>query len=191
MGVISYIRQSLFDTHQFTAARAIYEKNPTGSARPGESPTMAALAPALRREVPVVFIADSELMMRRAMAIAREFNLKYILSGARQAYRMPADLKDVPVLVSVKWPAAPAAKEDREEQPLRLIRERQFDPTSPAVLQNYAHHHRTGAPLPRELLQKVIAAAKFNQFFARLVETIANTSERPQRKSTSKMAPRK
>jgi len=35
------------------------------------------------------------------------------------------------------------------------------------------------------------AAAKFNQFFARLVETIANTSERPQRKSTSKMAPRK
>jgi len=135
MGVISYIRQSLFDAQQFTAAHAIYEKNPTGSARPGESPTMAALAPALRRDVPVVFVADSELMMRRAMAIARELNLKYILSGARQAYRMPGDLKDVPVLVSVKWPVAPAAKEDREEQPLRLIRERQLAPTSPSVLQ--------------------------------------------------------
>jgi peptidyl-dipeptidase Dcp len=37
---------------------------------------------------------------------------------------------------------------------------------SPAILQNYAHHHRTGAPLPRELLDKVVAAARFNQGFA-------------------------
>src|SRR5438067_1187360 len=96
---------------------------------------MTALAPVLRRYVPVVFIADSELMMRRAMAIARELNLRYVLSGARQAYRMAADLKDVPVLVSVKWPAAPTSKEERDEQPLRLIRERQLDPTSPSVLQ--------------------------------------------------------
>jgi hypothetical protein len=73
--------------------------------------------------------------MRRAMAIAHEFNLKYILSGARQAYRMPGDLKDVPVLVSVKWPVAPTSKEDKEEQPLRLIRERRETPTTPAVLQ--------------------------------------------------------
>ena len=34
------------------------------------------------------------------------------------------------------------------------------------MLQNYAHHFKTGAPLPRELLDKVIAAAKFNQGFA-------------------------
>ncbi|HYP81280.1 MAG TPA: M3 family metallopeptidase, partial [Steroidobacteraceae bacterium] len=37
---------------------------------------------------------------------------------------------------------------------------------APAVLQNYAHHYQTGAPLPRDLLDKVIAAAKFNQGFA-------------------------
>jgi len=135
MGVISYIRQSLFDGEHYAAAHAIYDKNPAGNPRPGESPSAVALGAVLRRDVPVVFIADSELMMRRAMAIAREFNLKYILSGARQAYRMPGDLKDVPVLVSVKWPTAPASKEDREEQPLRLIRERQETPTSPAVLQ--------------------------------------------------------
>jgi imidazolonepropionase-like amidohydrolase len=135
MGVISYIRQSLMDGQQYAAAHAIYDKNPAGNQRPGESPSAAALGAVLRRDVPVVFIADSELMMRRAMAIAREFNLKYVLSGARQAYRMPADLKDVPVLVSVKWPVAPTAKEDRDEQPLRLIRERLETPTSPAVLQ--------------------------------------------------------
>jgi hypothetical protein len=135
MGVISYIRQSLFDGQHYAAAHAIYDKSPAGNPRPGESPSAVALGAVLRREVPVVFIADSELMMRRAMAIAREFNLKYILSGARQAYRMPGDLKDVPLLVSVKWPVAPTAKEDREEQPLRLIRERQLAPTSPSMLQ--------------------------------------------------------
>ncbi len=35
------------------------------------------------------------------------------------------------------------------------------------------------------------AAAKFNEFFARLVETIANAGERPQWKNTSKIVPRK
>src|SRR5438874_2140693 len=99
MGVISYIRQSMFDAQQSAAAHAIYDKNPAGNPRPSESAAMTALGGVLRREVPVVFIADSELMMRRAMAIGREFNLRYVLSGARQANRMPGELKDVPMLV--------------------------------------------------------------------------------------------
>jgi peptidyl-dipeptidase Dcp len=35
----------------------------------------------------------------------------------------------------------------------------------PEVLENYARHHETGVPLPRELLEKVKAADKFNQGF--------------------------
>lgn len=35
----------------------------------------------------------------------------------------------------------------------------------PAILKNYAKHHETGAPMPQELLDKVIAASKFNQGF--------------------------
>jgi peptidyl-dipeptidase Dcp len=35
----------------------------------------------------------------------------------------------------------------------------------PAVLKNYAKHYQTGAPIPQPLLDKVIAAAKFNQGF--------------------------
>ena len=135
MGVIADIRQTMLDAQQYAAAHAIYEKNPTGFKRPDESPSSAALAPVLRRDVPVVFVADSDLMMRRAIALAKEFNIRYVLSGARQAYKMPAELKDVPLLVSVKWPAPPATKEDRDEQPLRVIRDRQLAPTTPAVLQ--------------------------------------------------------
>lgn len=36
----------------------------------------------------------------------------------------------------------------------------------PSVLAHYAHDYRTGAPMPQALLDKVIAASKFNQGFA-------------------------
>ena len=36
----------------------------------------------------------------------------------------------------------------------------------PAVLENYAKHHKTGEAMPRELLDKVFASAKFNQGYA-------------------------
>lgn len=35
----------------------------------------------------------------------------------------------------------------------------------PAVLSNYAKHYKTGEPIPKELLHKVILATKFNQGF--------------------------
>jgi hypothetical protein len=134
MGVMSFLRQTFLDAQQHSAAAEIYTRSPSGLERPQENPGLEALRPVLRRELPVVFIADSDLMMRRAMTLAREWNVRYVLSGARQGYAMPADLKDVPVLVSVKWPTPPADKDDREEQPLRVIRDRQLAPTTPAVL---------------------------------------------------------
>jgi peptidyl-dipeptidase Dcp len=38
--------------------------------------------------------------------------------------------------------------------------------TEPTVLANYAKHHQTGDAMPKELLEKVLAARKFNQGFA-------------------------
>src|ERR1043165_2371676 len=35
----------------------------------------------------------------------------------------------------------------------------------PSVLANYAKHYQTGAPMPKELLDKVQASSKFNQGF--------------------------
>jgi imidazolonepropionase-like amidohydrolase len=134
MGVISYIRQTLMDAQQHTAARTIYERNPSGLKRPDENPSLEALQPVLGRTLPVVFIADSEEMIRRAQRIAAEFNINYIISGAREAYAMSGDLKNVPVLVSVRWPVAPSDKDDQQDQPLRVIRFRQLAPTSPASL---------------------------------------------------------
>ncbi|HUP61494.1 MAG TPA: amidohydrolase family protein [Thermoanaerobaculia bacterium] len=134
MGVIAYIRQTFLDAQQHAAAHAVYERTPAGLRRPPENPALDALQPVLRRELPVVFLADSAEMILRVQALARELNVRYIISGARQAYELADDLKNVPVLVSVKWPVAPADKEDREDQPLRVIRDRQLAPTTPAAL---------------------------------------------------------
>ncbi|HEX7151392.1 MAG TPA: amidohydrolase family protein [Thermoanaerobaculia bacterium] len=134
MGVISYIRQSLLDAQQHVSAREIYERNPAGLQRPSDDPALDALGPVLRRELPVVFVADSEEMIRRAQALAAEHKLRIIVAGARQAHALTAELKNVPTLVSVKWPAAPTDQQDREDQPLRVIRERQLAPTTPGAL---------------------------------------------------------
>ncbi len=134
MGVMAFLRQTFLDAQRHVAATEIYTRSPSGLERPQENPGLDALRPVLRREMPVVFVAETDPMMRRAMTLAREWNVQFVLAGARQGYAMPAELKNVPVLVSVKWPAPPADKEDREEQPLRVIRERQLAPTTPAVL---------------------------------------------------------
>ena len=137
MGVVAYIKQTFLDAQQYSAARTIYDRTPSGYRRPDDNVALQALGPVMRKEVPVVFIADTESMMRRAAAIAKEFNGRYILSGARQGYRMADELKSANshVLVSVKWPIPPANKDDRDEQPLRIIRDRQLAPTTPSVLQ--------------------------------------------------------
>lgn len=157
MGVMAFIRQTFLDAQQHVAATEIYTRSPSGFERPQENPGLEALRPVLRRDLPVVFVADSELMMRRAMTLARELGVQYVLSGARQGYAMPADLKNVPVLVSVKWPTAPTDKDDREEQPLRVIRDRQLAPTTPGVLakNNVAFALVSGAAKSSEFLPGV------------------------------------
>ena len=134
MGVIAFLRQNFMDAQRQGVAADIYARTPAGLQRPENDPALEALQHALKREVPVVFIADSVTMMHRAQMLAKEFNLRYILSGARQGYELADELKSVPVLVSVKWPVAPTDKDDREDQPLRVIRQRQLAPTTPAAL---------------------------------------------------------
>src|SRR5688500_9439990 len=135
MVVISFVRQTLLDAQQNELATGIYARNPAGKERPVPTPDLEALRPALRRELPVVFVANDELMIRRAAEIAREFNLRWIVSGARQSYRMGDWFKQTgtPVLLSVDFPKPPAVR--REDQPMRIIRDRVLGPTAAVELE--------------------------------------------------------
>jgi len=136
MGVVADIRQTMLDAQHAGLAEAIYAKDPRGKKRPADSPELDALAPALRAEMPVIFVANEELMMRRAEGIAKEFKLRWILAGGMQAYRSADYIAGlgVPVLFSVDYPKPPREEEDKAVQPLREIRDRVLSPTGPAEL---------------------------------------------------------
>jgi imidazolonepropionase-like amidohydrolase len=62
---------------------------------------LESLAPVLRGELPVIFVADSERDIRNAVAFAEEQGLKMILAGAPQAWKVKNLLaeKDIPVIL--------------------------------------------------------------------------------------------
>jgi imidazolonepropionase-like amidohydrolase len=136
MGVIAHIRQTMLDAAHYDVANRTYSRDPAGKRRPIPDVNLEALAPVLRGELPVVFIADSETMIRRAHAIAEESKLRWILSGGRNTYRMADEIRSwgIPVLLSVNFPKPPNDASQRTEEPLRVIRERVLSVTSAAEL---------------------------------------------------------
>jgi imidazolonepropionase-like amidohydrolase len=134
MGVMAYLRQNLLDAQRHSAAHAIYARDPAGRPRPLHDSDLEALDPVLRRQLPIVFHADNERMIRRAAALGEEMSVRSIISGGRESYAAADELAriGIPVLVAVDFPRPPAA--GREEASLREIRNRLAMPTSPAEL---------------------------------------------------------
>ena len=74
-----------------------------------------ALQPALPGKLPVAFEAGEAREILSALAMAKEFKLTPIITGAREADQVVADLKaqNVPVVVSLNFPARPLARARR------------------------------------------------------------------------------
>jgi imidazolonepropionase-like amidohydrolase len=70
--------------------------------RPTRDVILAALAPAARGEMPVIFTAERAPEIRAAINFAREMNLKPIILGGREAPEVASLLKerDVPVILT-------------------------------------------------------------------------------------------
>jgi peptidyl-dipeptidase Dcp len=69
------------------------------------------------------------------------------------------------LLSDVKYPslASPETPPDFVEYPSQY---NEMWAREPQVVAHYAHHYQTGEPMPPELLEKVLAAQKFNQGYA-------------------------
>ncbi|MGB7922252.1 MAG: amidohydrolase family protein, partial [Pyrinomonadaceae bacterium] len=127
MGVFSALRQMLLDAERLRRANQIYEGSPRGLRRPEQDRSLVALFPVITRAMPVVMYANSEREIRRALDLAEEFNLRVIIAGGAESWKVTTRLRerDVAVLLSLNFPKrTTAAASEADPDPLRVLRER-------------------------------------------------------------------
>lgn len=165
MGVFAHIRQTLLDAQHYGQHWEAYRRNPRGLERPEYNESLEALQPVVRGELPVIFHVNSESEIRRAIRLAEEFNLKFILSGALEAYKAVDVLrqKRVPLLVSVNFPERPRDADPEADEPLRVLRLRAEAPENAARLHQAGvkfAFHSGGLSNPRDYIRNVARAVR-------------------------------
>lgn len=137
MGTFSAIRQMFLDAQRLQEWEKNYAANPRGMKRPDSDKSLEALIPVLNRQMPVVFNANTEREILRALDLAKEFNLKAIISGGNEAWKVAGRLKEqnVPVLLSLNFPKrTAAASPDADPEDLEVLRLRAETPKGAARL---------------------------------------------------------
>jgi len=131
MGTFSALRQMLLDAQRLQENRKAYDKNPRGMKRPETDKSLDALLPVLNRQMPIVFNANTEIEIIRALDMAREFNLNAIISGGQEAGKVAGRLKaqNVPVFLSLNFPKrTTTASPEADAESLELLRRRADTP---------------------------------------------------------------
>jgi imidazolonepropionase-like amidohydrolase len=137
MGTFSVFRQMLLDAQRLQIMRQTYDKNPRGMKRPEADKSLEALFPILNRTMPMVFNANTEIEIIRAVDLAKEFNLNAIISGGQEAWKVADRLKanNIPVLLSLNFPKRTAtASPEADAESLDLLRLRAETPKTAAKL---------------------------------------------------------
>ena len=131
MGTFSALRQMLLDAQRLQEYQKLYASNARGIRRPPTDRSLEALIPVLNREVPVVFNANREIEIVRALDLAKEFNLRAMIAGGQEAWKLTDRLKaqNVPVLLSVNFPKrTAAASAEADPETLEVLRLRAETP---------------------------------------------------------------
>lgn len=101
MAVVAFQRQSLMDAKYYMELEARYENSGRGMTRPVFDPVLRDLYRVVSGDQLVVFPVNSENEIKRAISLAKQFNLTYALSGVTEGYRVIDLLKEENVLVNV------------------------------------------------------------------------------------------
>jgi imidazolonepropionase-like amidohydrolase len=137
LGTFAAIRQIFNDSRALMENQRSYARDPKGMQRPGEDKSLEALMPALNKQMPVVFNANSEIEIIRALDLIKEYGLVGIIAGGQEAWKAADRLKaqNVPVLLSVNFPRrTAAASPDADPEPLRTLQLRADAPKGPGKL---------------------------------------------------------
>lgn len=137
MGAFSAVRQMFNDAKRLQEMQRAYAADPRGMKRPEADRSLEALFPVLNRQMPVVFNANREIEIVRALDVIKEHNLIGIIAGGQEAFKVADRLKaqNVPVLLSLNFPRrTAAASPDADPEPLETLRFRADVPKGPAKL---------------------------------------------------------
>ncbi|HEX2443813.1 MAG TPA: amidohydrolase family protein [Vicinamibacterales bacterium] len=137
MGVIAFVRQAFLDGQHHQAAADQYQRVKAGVTRPVFNPALDALQPALAGKMPVAFEADTTREILRALKMAAEFKLDPIVTGAREADQVAADLKarNARVILSLNYPTRPRTLAPDADESVRALRDRSAAPKTAAALE--------------------------------------------------------
>ena len=135
MGVLALVRQTLLDAQRYSKAWSIYNANP-GARRPEHSRALEALQPLMRQQVPAIFPADSPTEIQRVLDLAAAFKISVILSSGMEAGKIASVLRErnVPVLLSVKYPEREKDADPEGREELTALRRRVEAPACAAAL---------------------------------------------------------
>jgi imidazolonepropionase-like amidohydrolase len=124
MGVIAFVRQAFVDAQHY------------GVARGTDDPALEAMQPAVDRKMPVAFEANEGRQILRALKLAKELKLDPIVTGARHAEEVTADLKsqNVRVIYSLNYPTRPRALAADADESISALRDRADAPKVPGAL---------------------------------------------------------
>jgi imidazolonepropionase-like amidohydrolase len=106
MGTFAALRQMMLDAQRLQQVKKMYDANPRGIPRPQSDRSLEALLPVLNRTMPVAFNANTEREIIRALDLTKEFNLKAMIVGGQEAWKVADRLKaqNIPVLLSLNFP---------------------------------------------------------------------------------------
>ena len=133
MGVIAFVRQAFLDAQHH---RDLLRKPQPRGSEGADDPALEALQPAVDGKVPVAFEANETREILRALKLAGDFKLQPIVTGAREAATVAADLKanNVRVVYSLNYPQRPRSLAPDADEPVRTLRTRADAPKGPGEL---------------------------------------------------------
>lgn len=135
MGILAYVRQGLADAARYRESWEIYRRDPRKLRRPETDRSLEALIPVIEGRMPLVLPGGTAPETQRALKVAEQSKVRIWLSGGGGSGAVAAELKraNVPVLLSVNYPARPTDPE--AEESLLALRRRIEGPKSAVDLE--------------------------------------------------------
>ncbi len=119
LGVFAVFRQTLLDARWQAKLLKWHERHPNDGETVATDAGLDALQPILARSQPVIFTANTENEIRRALDLGREFGLNVMISGGKEAWRVADRIKaeHVPLIVSLKFDEEPEYGKKKKSPP--------------------------------------------------------------------------